>query len=80
MWNCLESEPAISITIGVIGLSDDRTRGECLYERAHQLSQPSLSLLILGMFPLVSQLVLLLLEFWVYAFLEFAEDLARRLN
>ena len=32
------------------------------------------------MFPLVAQLVLLLLEFWVYAFLEFAEDLARRLN
>ena len=27
------------------------------------------------MFPLMSQLVLLLLEFWVHAFLEFAEDL-----
>ena len=32
------------------------------------------------MFPLVSQFVLLLLEFWVHAFLEFAEDLARKLD
>ena len=29
------------------------------------------------MFPLVSQFVLLLLEFWIHAFLEFAEDLAK---
>ena len=35
---------------------------------------------MLGIFPLVSQFVLLLLEFWVHAFLEFAEDLARRSN
>lgn len=32
------------------------------------------------MFPFVSQFVLLLLEFWVHAFLEFAKDLARILN
>ena len=35
---------------------------------------------MLGIFSLVSQFVLLLLEFWVHAFLEFAEDLARRSN
>ena len=35
---------------------------------------------MLGIFPLVSQFVLLLLEFWVHAFLEFAEDLFRKSN
>ena len=49
-------------------------------ETAYQLCQPSLGLLMLGIFPLVSQSVLLLLKFWVHAFLEFAEDLARRSN
>ena len=35
---------------------------------------------MLGIFPLVSQFVLLLLEFGVQAFLEFAEDLFRKSN
>ena len=35
---------------------------------------------MLSMFPLMSPFVLLLLEFWVHAFLEFAEDLARNTN
>ena len=78
MWSCLGSEPAISINIGAIGLDEARARAKALCERAYQLSQPSLGLLILSMFPLKSQFVLLLLELWVDAFLKFAEDLARK--